>query len=62
MVPISIIAKPLANKKISKKIFKIVKESLYLYVMLFLLDAKNKLIRRGVKEVVKSIRKGKKGL
>jgi hypothetical protein len=38
MVPISIIAKPLANKKISKKIFKIVKESLYyiVYLLIFI--------------------------
>ena len=45
------IAKPLAGKKLCKKVFKLVKKA-----------AKSKCIRRGVKEVVKSIRKGEKGL
>ncbi|KAK8801179.1 hypothetical protein WA158_007010 [Blastocystis sp. Blastoise] len=45
------IAKPLAGKKLTKKVFKIVKKA-----------AKSKCLRRGVKEVIKSIRKGEKGL
>ncbi|KAH7821870.1 putative Ribosomal protein L7Ae/L30e/S12e/Gadd45 family [Monocercomonoides exilis] len=48
---ISPIADPLAGPKLTKKLFKLVKHS-----------AKEKTLRRGVKEVVKSIRKGKKGL
>ncbi|KAH7825355.1 putative Ribosomal protein L7Ae/L30e/S12e/Gadd45 family [Monocercomonoides exilis] len=48
---ISPIANPLAGPKLTKKLFKLVKHS-----------AKEKTLRRGVKEVVKSIRKGKKGL
>jgi H/ACA ribonucleoprotein complex subunit 2 len=50
MVKTSVIAHPRANPKVTKKIFKIVSYC-----------AQQKLIRRGVKEVVKSIRKGKRG-
>ncbi|KAJ6794494.1 H/ACA ribonucleoprotein complex subunit 2-like protein [Iris pallida] len=45
------IAKPLANKKLSKKIFKLVRKA-----------AESKCLKRGVKDVVKSIRRGHKGL
>nr|AFK35508.1 unknown [Medicago truncatula] len=45
------IAKPLAGKKLSKKTLKLVKRA-----------AENKCIKRGVKEVVKSIRRGQKGV
>eukprot|EP00270_Netrium_digitus_P016937 TRINITY_DN613_c0_g1_i2.p1 TRINITY_DN613_c0_g1~~TRINITY_DN613_c0_g1_i2.p1 ORF type:complete len:164 (+),score=37.38 TRINITY_DN613_c0_g1_i2:44-535(+) len=45
------IAKPLASKKLNKKVLKIVKKA-----------AKTKQLRRGVKEVVKALRKGQKGL
>ncbi|KAI9471423.1 RNA-binding protein Nhp2 [Zychaea mexicana] len=48
---ISPIAHPLAEKKLSKKLFKTVKKA-----------SKVKHIRRGVKEVGKAIRKGEKGL
>jgi H/ACA ribonucleoprotein complex subunit 2 len=48
---ISIIAKPLANEKLTKKCLKLVKKA-----------AKVKGLRRGVKEVVKAIRKGERGL
>ena len=48
---VSIISKPLASKKSTKKIHKLVKKA-----------SAVKHIRRGVKEVVKGIRKGDKGL
>ncbi|CAH9124805.1 unnamed protein product [Cuscuta epithymum] len=44
------IAKPLAGKKLSKRTFKLVRRA-----------AENKCLKRGVKEVVKSIRRGHKG-
>jgi H/ACA ribonucleoprotein complex subunit 2 len=48
---VNIISKPLANKKSTKKAHKLVKKAS---------QAKN--IRRGVKEVVKGLRKGEQGL
>ncbi|KNB44055.1 H ACA ribonucleoprotein complex subunit-like protein [Blastocystis sp. subtype 4] len=48
---VSPIAKPLAGKSLEKKVFKLVKKA-----------AKAKCTRRGVKEVVKSIRKNEKGV
>jgi len=48
---ISVIAHPLANKKLTKKCLKLVKKA-----------SKVKGLRRGVKEVVKAIRKGEKGV
>ena len=48
---VNIIAKPLANKKSTKKAHKLVKKA-----------ASSKRIRRGVKEVVKGLRKGEGGL
>jgi len=47
---VSVIAQPLADKKLSKKVHKLVKAS-----------AKVKRLKRGVKEVVKTIRKGSGG-
>ena len=47
---VSVISKPLASKKSSKKVHKLVKKA-----------SSAKLIRRGVKEVVKALRKGEKG-
>lgn len=47
---VSVIAKPLASKKTTKKIHKLVKKA-----------SQAKLVRRGVKEVVKALRKGEKG-
>ncbi|KAA6402130.1 MAG: putative Box H/ACA snoRNP component [Streblomastix strix] len=44
-------ASPMAGEKLNQRIMKIVKHT-----------AKHKFLRRGVKEVVKSIRKGKKGI
>eukprot|EP00884_Botryococcus_braunii_P019607 jgi/Botrbrau1/632/Bobra.0161s0023.1 len=44
------IASPLADDKLSKRVLKVAKKA-----------AKEKLIRRGVKEVVKALRKGSKG-
>ena len=44
------IAKPLANKKITKKLHKLVKKA-----------SQAKFVKRGVKEVVKALRKGEKG-
>ncbi|KAJ0393206.1 hypothetical protein P43SY_004610 [Pythium insidiosum] len=48
---ISVIAKPLASKKHTKRVYKVVKKA-----------TKVKGIKRGVKEVVKAVRKGEKGL
>lgn len=48
---VSIIAQPLASKKHTKRAYKVVKKA-----------TKVKGIKRGVKEVVKAIRKGEKGL
>ncbi|KAI9317227.1 50S ribosomal protein L30e-like protein [Dichotomocladium elegans] len=48
---VSPIAKPMAEKKLVKKLFKTVKKA-----------SKAKHVRRGVKEVSKAIRKGEKGL
>uniref|UniRef100_A0A1D1XY66 H/ACA ribonucleoprotein complex subunit 2 n=1 Tax=Anthurium amnicola TaxID=1678845 RepID=A0A1D1XY66_9ARAE len=45
------IAKPLAGKKLCKRTFKLVRRA-----------AEHKCLKRGVKEVVKSIRRGHKGL
>lgn len=45
------IAVPLANKKLSKKLFKTVKRA-----------SKARQLKRGVKEVVKALRKGEQGL
>eukprot|EP00850_Spirogloea_muscicola_P005797 SM000027S09578 [mRNA] locus=s27:124229:125217:+ [translate_table: standard] len=45
------IAKPLASKKLNKKALKIVKRA-----------AKTKQLKRGVREVVKALRKGQKGV
>ena len=47
---VSVIAKPLASKKLTKRLYKTVKKG-----------TKAKSIRRGVKDVVKSIRKGERG-
>eukprot|EP01031_Cornospumella_fuschlensis_P044060 gene44060-53866_t len=47
---VSVIAKPLAPKKTTKKLHKLVKKA-----------SQAKIVRRGVKEVVKAIRKGEKG-
>lgn len=48
---VSVIAQPLASKKQTKRAYKVVKKA-----------TKVKGIKRGVKEVVKSIRKGEKGV
>ena len=48
---VSPIANPLADKKLTKKALKLVKTA-----------AKSKMIRRGVKEVVKAVKKKEKGL
>ena len=49
--PIAPIAHPMAGKKLHKKIYKVVKKAA---------DAKS--LKRGVKEVVKAVRKGDGGL
>ncbi|ONK79390.1 uncharacterized protein A4U43_C01F5870 [Asparagus officinalis] len=51
LMGLSPITKPLAGKKLSKKILKLVRKA-----------AESKCLKRGVKEVVKSIRRGHKGL
>ncbi|KAG6543757.1 hypothetical protein Mapa_014941 [Marchantia paleacea] len=48
---VSPIARPLAGKKLTKKSLKLIKRA-----------AKSKQLRRGVKEVVKALKKGQKGL
>ncbi|EGD78952.1 H/ACA ribonucleoprotein complex subunit 2 [Salpingoeca rosetta] len=48
---VSVIAKPLADKKLTKKLYKMVKKA-----------HKNKSLCRGVKEVSKAIRKGAAGI
>ena len=47
---VSVISKPLASKKITKRIHKLVRKA-----------SQAKVVKRGVKEVVKSLRKGEKG-
>mmetsp|Transcript_2555 Transcript_2555/g.3899 ORF Transcript_2555/g.3899 Transcript_2555/m.3899 type:complete len:142 (+) Transcript_2555:89-514(+) len=47
---VNVISQPLASKKTTKKIHKLVKKA-----------ASAKFVRRGVKEVVKALRKGEKG-
>ncbi|PNW71840.1 hypothetical protein CHLRE_16g690500v5 [Chlamydomonas reinhardtii] len=47
----SVIAKPLADEKLCKKVYKLCKKA-----------SKRKQIRRGVKEVVKALRKNAKGI
>ncbi len=48
---VSIIANPMASKKLTKKLYKVVKKS-----------RKAKRLKRGVREVVKGLRKNEKGL
>lgn len=48
---LSVIARPLADEKLSKKVLKLAKKA-----------AKRKQIKRGVKEVIKAIRKNVKGV
>jgi H/ACA ribonucleoprotein complex subunit 2 len=48
---VNCIAKPLASKKLTKRLHKVVKKS-----------QKSKRLKRGVREVVKGLRKGEKGL
>lgn len=48
---LAVIAKPLADPKLSKKVLKLAKKA-----------AKRKTVKRGVKEVIKAIRKGVKGV
>ncbi|GFZ07660.1 ribosomal protein L7Ae/L30e/S12e/Gadd45 family protein [Actinidia rufa] len=50
MLALAPIAKPLAGKKLCKRTFKLVRRA-----------AEHKCLKRGVKEVVKSIRRGNKG-
>eukprot|EP00794_Sanderia_malayensis_P005350 gene5350-6021_t len=47
---VSVISKPLASKKLTKKLYKTVKKA-----------SKEKSLRRGVKEVAKALRKNEKG-
>ncbi len=60
------IAQPLAGKKLHKKLLKLVKKGIVIFILLYLsilfLAAKDKCLKRGVKEVVKAIRKNNKGL
>lgn len=51
VIVLSPIAKPLAKDKLVKRILKLVKAA-----------SKGKTVRRGVKEVVKAVRKGEKGV
>ena len=47
---ISVIAVPLAGKKLAKRLYKVAKKA-----------AASKILKRGVKEVVKALRKAEKG-
>lgn len=47
---LAVIARPLADQKLQKRVLKLIKKS-----------AKDKTLKRGVKEVVKAIRKSHKG-
>ena len=63
---VSPIAKPLAGKSLEKKVFKLVKKGRltwqwWIWLVIVCVAAKAKCTRRGVKEVVKSIRKNEKG-
>ena len=63
---VSPIAKPLAGKSLEKKVFKLVKKGRLtrwrgIFPIIVCVAAKAKCTRRGVKEVVKSIRKNEKG-
>ena len=63
---VSPIAKPLAGKSLEKKVLKVVKKGrialdLWVRFLTLCVAAKAKCTRRGVKEVVKSIRKNEKG-
>lgn len=48
---VSVISKPLASKKHTKRVYKLIRKA-----------TKGRAIKHGVKEVVKAIRKGEKGL
>merc|ERR1712086_313645 len=50
-VEVQVFAQPLADDKLSKKLFKVIKKA-----------TKTKQVLRGVKEVVKAVRKGAKGI
>ena len=54
-------AKPLANKKLNKKVLKTIKKSINLRSSRLIIASQAKELRRGVKEVVKALRKGEKG-
>jgi hypothetical protein len=55
-------AKPLAGLKLNKKVLKTIKKGAYDWIVLELMVASQaKELRRGVKEVVKALRKGEKG-
>lgn len=51
LAQVSVISHPLASRKLTKKIHKLVKKSV-----------KEKTLKRGVREVVKAVRKGTKGI
>jgi hypothetical protein len=56
-------AKPLAGLKLNKKVLKTIKKGTYRLISQNLMVASQaKELRRGVKEVVKALRKGEKGL
>ena len=66
---LSPIAQPLAQKKLLKKIHKVVKKGMILFIvclpecstLYFIPASRARQVKRGVKEVVKGIRKGEKG-
>lgn len=55
---VSVISQPLAPKKLGKKILKVIKKGKMSCIMQ---ATKAKSVKRGVKEVVKGLRKGAKG-
>lgn len=54
-------AKPLANKKLNKKVLKTIKKGTHPSYLVLMIASQAKELRRGVKEVVKALRKGEKG-
>jgi len=63
---VSAIASPLASRKLTKKVLKAVKKGIaapywFFQVLKIAAAAKSKHLKRGVKEVVKAVRKGEKG-
>ncbi|KAL4398530.1 hypothetical protein AHAS_Ahas01G0301100 [Arachis hypogaea] len=62
MLALAPIAKPLAGKKLCKRTLKLVRKGIAMLCLMLCCAAEHKCLKRGVKEVVKSIRRGHKGV